>query len=127
MNSPSPSPKKVVEERHQSPPPQQQPIPQQQPFISQDIDDPTEEILAMEEAILNRHVECVKEDAQLLTEEGELITRLQTAMTNEQDYDMKHYITQVENIAKKKIEMFSSVLNLINDAKQMNIMGLGES
>jgi len=34
---------------------------------------PNEEMLNEEESILNGHVECVKEDAQLLTEEGELI------------------------------------------------------
>jgi len=70
---------------------------------------PNEEMLNEEESILNGHVECVKEDAQLLTEEGELITKLQTAMTNESEYDMALYLKKVEQIAKKKIKMYADL------------------
>ncbi len=74
--------------------------------------------MAEEEFILNGHVECVKEDAQLLTEEGELITRLQTAMTNETDYDMKEYLDQIEAVARKKMMMYSNLVSNIDSFKQ---------
>ena len=77
-----------------------------------------EELLAGEGSILNCHVECVKEDAQLLTEEGELITRLQTAMTQEQSYDMRQYIQHVELIAKKKIQMYSNLMKSCEEFRE---------
>lgn len=39
--------------------------------------------IAAEENILNEHLECVKEEAQLITQEGELITRIEKSMVNE--------------------------------------------
>ena len=49
--------------------------------------------ITAEENILNGHLECVKEEASLITQEGELITKIERAMVNnENDYDMKGYI-----------------------------------
>ena len=48
--------------------------------------------IAAEENILNEHLECVKEEAQLITQEGELITRIEKSMVNEQNYDMRSYL-----------------------------------
>ena len=80
------------------------------------LDDEDERINA-EENILNGHLECVKEEAQLITQEGELITKIEKAMVNEADYDMKGYLQMAEVIAKKKLEMYSSLLSNINDFK----------
>lgn len=71
---------------------------------------PNEDMYNEEEAILNSHVECVKEDAQLLTEEGELITKLQTAMTNDEDYDMAEYLYKVDQVARKKMQMYADLV-----------------
>lgn len=62
-----------------------------------------DERLGAEEIILNSHLECVKEEAQLITQEGELITKIEKAMVSESNYDMKAYIDRAEEIAKKKL------------------------
>ena len=75
--------------------------------------------ITAEENILNRHLECVKEEAQLITQEGELITKIEKAMVNEIDYDMKGYLEMAEIIAKKKLEMYSNLLHGINMMKKL--------
>ena len=76
-----------------------------------------DERIAAEEMILNGHLECVKEEAQLITQEGELITKIEKAMVNETDYDMCGYLNMAEHIARKKLEMYSSLLQSIGDFK----------
>ncbi len=51
----------------------------------------------------------MKEEAQLITQEGELITKIEKAMINDGDYDMKGYIEMAEEIARKKLKMYSSL------------------
>lgn len=51
-----------------------------------------EERMNNEELVLNTHLECVKTEAHLITMEGELITKLEKAMINDEDYDMKEYL-----------------------------------
>lgn len=74
--------------------------------------------ISAEENILNGHLECVKEEAQLITQEGELITKIEKAMVNDANYDMKGYLDMAENIARKKLEMYSKLLNDISDFKR---------
>jgi len=45
-----------------------------------------------EENILNTHLEAVKEEAQLIQREGEMITTLERAIMNEEEYDMREYL-----------------------------------
>ena len=77
-----------------------------------------DERIAGEETILNSHLECVKEEAQLITQEGELITKIEKAMLNEANYDMKGYLDMAEAIARKKLDMYSSLLANISEFKQ---------
>ena len=48
----------------------------------EDIED-DEDKIAAEENLLNEHLACVKEEAQLITQEGELITKIERQMVNE--------------------------------------------
>lgn len=74
--------------------------------------------IAAEEVILNEHLECVKEEAQLITQEGELITKIEKAMVNDANYDMKSYLDMAETIARKKLEMYSRLLSDISEFKR---------
>ena len=74
--------------------------------------------VAAEEDLLNNHLDCVKEEAQLITQEGELITKIEKAMVNEDGYDMDGYLEVVEAIARKKIEMYSHLLKSVRSFKQ---------
>ena len=70
--------------------------------------------IGSEENMLNGHLECVKEEAQLITQEGELITKIEKSMVNDANYDMKGYLDMAEAIARKKLEMYSKLLNDIH-------------
>ena len=74
--------------------------------------------ISAEEQILNGHLECVKEEAQLITQEGELITKIEKAMVNDANYDMKGYLDMAEAIARKKLEMYSRLLSDIGEFKR---------
>jgi hypothetical protein len=83
--------------------------------IHQEDDFDDEDKIAAEENLLNEHLACVKEEAQLITQEGELITKIERQMVNEAQYDMKGYLMMAEVIARKKLEMYSKLLNDITE------------
>lgn len=47
-----------------------------------------------------------------------MITKIEKAMVNESDYDIKTYIEMAEAIARKKIEMYSNLISNIQDFKE---------
>jgi hypothetical protein len=67
---------------------------------TQDEDDLKDIMLMEEERVLYNHLECVKQEAQLLTIEGEIITRLENAMSEGDTYDMNEYLMTAEQIAE---------------------------
>ena len=67
--------------------------------------------------MLNNHLECVKQEAYLITVEGEIITKLENAMMNDENYDMGAYLESAEEIARKKLAMYSELLNNISNFK----------
>ena len=82
----------------------------------EDADDEAERLQA-EETVLNNHLECVKQEAYLITVEGEIITKLENAMMNDEHYDMGAYLEQAEEIARKKLAMYSELLDNIGNFK----------
>ena len=62
-----------------------------------------DERMRAEETILNTHLEAVKEEAQLIQREGEMITTLERAIMNEEEYDMREYLADARQIALQKI------------------------
>jgi len=58
-----------------------------------------EERMRAEEKIYNTHLDAVKEEVQLIQKEGEMITTLEAAIKNEEDYDMRDYLTNARQIA----------------------------
>ena len=62
-----------------------------------------DERMRAEETILNTHLEAVKEEAQLIQREGEMITTLERAIMNEEEYDMREYLADARQIAMQKI------------------------
>jgi len=65
-----------------------------------------DERMRAEENILNTHLEAVKEEAQLIQREGEMITTLERAIMNEEEYDMREYLADARQIAMQKIQMY---------------------
>ena len=58
-----------------------------------------EERMRAEENIYNTHLDAVKEEVQLIQREGEMITTLERAIKNEEDYDMREYLASARQIA----------------------------
>lgn len=77
-------------------------------------------MLQAEENVLYTHLECVKQEAQLITVEGEIITRLENEMSEGKSYDMKKYIETAEEIAERKLQMYTDLLSKIKDLKTMS-------
>ena len=63
-------------------------------------------------------MECVKQEAYLITVEGEIITKLENAMMNDEQYDMGAYLDSAEEIARKKLAMYSELLSNISSFKR---------
>ena len=59
----------------------------------------------------------MKQEAYLITVEGEIITKLENAMLNDEQYDMDKYLESAEEIARKKLAMYSELLNNISNFK----------
>ena len=68
-----------------------------------DQQDFEEERLRAEENIYNTHLDAVKEEVQLIQREGEMITTLEKAIKNEEDYDIRDYLENARLIAIQKI------------------------
>lgn len=81
-------------------------------------DEEDAEKLQAEENVLNNHLECVKQEAYLITVEGEIITKLENAMLNDENYDMDGYLESAEEIARKKLNMYSELLRNIESFKK---------
>ena len=86
--------------------------------VGQEEDDEEADRLQAEETVLNNHLECVKQEAYLITVEGEIITKLENAMMNDEQYDMGAYLDSAEEIARKKLAMYSELLSNISSFKR---------
>ena len=69
----------------------------------QDEKESNDVMLLAEEKILYSHLEYVKQEAQLITVEGEIITLLENEMREGESYDMKKYLDTAQEIAEKKL------------------------
>lgn len=68
----------------------------------------TDLIIEEEDDLLNTHMEVIKDDAKMLTEEGELITKIKHLGT-EQDFKMDEYLMRLEEIINKKVTIYSEL------------------
>lgn len=77
-------------------------------------DEGEDERVQAEKDILNTHLEAVREEAQLIQREGEMITTLELAFMNEEEYDMREYLADARQIAMRKFQMYGQLLQLID-------------
>jgi kinesin family member 2/24 len=73
-------------------------------------------IVEEEEELLNRHLQYLKEAAQLLTEEGELISNVQGVGSVE--YDIDEYVSRMERIVARNIDIYSDLQRRIMKFKK---------
>ena len=78
----------------------------------------TDQIIEDEDDIVATHMDVIKQDAKMLTEEGELITKIKGIENSEEDFNMDEYLKRLEKIIDKKIDIYSGLQNKIDVYKQ---------
>ena len=78
----------------------------------------TDQIIEDEDDIVATHMDVIKQDAKMLTEEGELITKIKGIEDSEENFNMDEYLKRLENIIDKKIDIYSGLQNKIDVYKQ---------
>ena len=78
----------------------------------------TDQIIEDEDDIVATHMDVIKQDAKMLTEEGELITKIKGIEDNGENFSMEEYLKRLENIIDNKIDIYSGLQNKIDVYKQ---------
>ena len=74
----------------------------------------TDTIIQDEDDIINTHMEVVKQDAKLLTEEGRLISLIKGIGTDEDKIDIDEYIQRLDNVLDQKMNIYSGLQDKID-------------
>ena len=80
-----------------------------------DFQEKVEYILDLQEDIMNLHLSAIREDAQMLKKESEIINN---ARSNDADYEIDNYINDTEDIVRKKLMLNKQISDKIKLAKK---------
>ena len=69
-----------------------------------------------QEEIFATHKAAIKEDAKLLTQESELISKVQGV--GYVDFDVDSYVEKLQNVVKKKLKMYNLLSKKIEHFKK---------
>lgn len=75
-------------------------------------------LVEIEDIIINLHMSIIKDDAKLLTEEGDLITNIK-GIGEEANFEMETYADRLEIIIEKKIKIYSDLKDKIDEYKRL--------
>ena len=78
----------------------------------------TDKIIEDEDDIVNTHMNVIKDDAKMLTEEGELITKIKGIGKSDEQFTMEMYLKRLEEIIDKKINLYTNLQNKLNIYKE---------
>ena len=73
----------------------------------------TDTIIQDEDDIITTHMEVVKQDAKLLTEEGRLISLIKGIGSEEEKIEVDEYIQRLENVLDQKMNIYSGLQDKI--------------
>jgi kinesin family protein 2/24 len=74
----------------------------------------TDTIIQDEDDIITTHMEVIKQDAKLLTEEGKLISLIKGIGSEEEKIEVDEYIKRLESVLDQKIELYSGLQDKID-------------
>ena len=74
-------------------------------------------IVEEQEALIANHMEIIESEAKLLTEEGNLISKIK-GITDE-NYTMEEYVYKIEDIIKTKLKYFQELKQKIKEYKTL--------
>ena len=72
------------------------------------------------EDIINKHMVIIKESANILSEEGDLITNIK-GVGKKQNFTLDNYIDGLELIVDKKLDMYQEIKNKIKKYRKAKI------
>ena len=74
----------------------------------------TDTIIQDEDDIITTHMEVLKQDAKLLTEEGRLISLIKGIGSEEEKIEIDEYIQRLENVLDQKVNIYSGLQDKID-------------
>ena len=74
-------------------------------------------IVEEEEVLIANHMDIIKSEAQLLTEEGNLISKIKGI--TEENYSMEEYVPKIEDIIETKLKYFRELKEKIKEYKSL--------
>ena len=74
-------------------------------------------IVEEQEALIANHMDIIKSEAQLLTEEGNLISKIKGI--TEENYSMEEYVPKIEDIIETKLKYFRELKEKIKEYKSL--------
>ena len=74
-------------------------------------------IVEEQEALIANHMDIIKSEAKLLTEEGNLISKIKGI--TEENYTMEEYVYKIEDIIKTKLKYFQELKHKIKEYKSL--------
>ena len=74
-------------------------------------------IVEEQENLISNHMDIIKNEAQLLTEEGNLISKIKGI--TEENYSMEEYVPKIEQIIEEKLNYFKELKQKIKDYKSL--------
>ncbi len=78
----------------------------------------TGKIVEAEDDIVNTHMNIIKNDAKMLTDEGDLITKIKGLGLSKEFFSMDEYVIQLEKMIDKKISLYSDLKGKLNIYKK---------
>ena len=76
----------------------------------------TAKLVEDEDDIINYHMNIIKEDARLLSQEGDLITNIK-GVGKEEDFKMDEYIAGLDKIIEQKIKLYTNMKGKVDKYK----------
>ena len=76
----------------------------------------TEKLVEDEDDIINYHMNIIKEDARLLSQEGDLITNIK-GVGKEGDFKMDEYIAGLDKIIEQKLKIYNNIKGKVDKYK----------
>ena len=77
----------------------------------------TAKLVEDEDDIINYHMNIIKEDARLLSQEGDLITNIK-GVGKEEDFKMDEYIAGLDKIIEQKLKLYNNIKGKVNKYKK---------
>ena len=77
----------------------------------------TAKLVEDEDDIINYHMNIIKEDARLLSQEGDLITNIK-GVGKEEDFKMDEYIAGLDKIIEQKLKLYNNMRGKVDKYKK---------